>query len=57
MKNGDTELGNFQGLFDENTMCFNPGGKLGNPIKDFADIKDLYKELKAKGIETQELGG
>ena len=57
MKNGNTEIGIFQGMFEENTLCFNPGGKLGKPIKDFTDIREIYKELKTKGIEAQELEG
>jgi hypothetical protein len=30
MKNEETEIGIFQGTFEKNTLCFNPGGKLGS---------------------------
>jgi len=57
MKNGDAEIGIFQGIFEKNTLCFNPGGKLGKPITPFTDIREIHKELKARGVETKEEGG
>ena len=57
MKNGDVEIGIFQGMFKKNTLCFNPGGKLGRPLKSFTDIREIHRELKAKGVETKEEGG
>lgn len=57
MKNGDVEIGIFQGVFEKNTLCFNPGGKLGRPIARFTDIREIHRELKAKGIEFKEEGG
>ena len=57
MKNGKTEIGIFQGIFDKNTLCFNPGGRFGKPLADFTDIREIYRELKAKGVETTEEAG
>jgi len=57
MKNGDVEIGIFQGIFEKNTLCFNPGGKLGKPLARFTDIREIHHELKAKGVETKEEGG
>jgi lactoylglutathione lyase len=57
MKNGKTEIGIFQGIFDKNTLCFNPGGHFGKPLADFTDIREIYRELKARGIETTEDAG
>jgi lactoylglutathione lyase len=57
MKNGDVVIGIFQGIFDENTLCFNPGGRLGKPLARFTDIRELHRELKAKGVKTTEEGG
>jgi catechol 2,3-dioxygenase-like lactoylglutathione lyase family enzyme len=57
MKNGKTEIGVFQGIFDKNTLCFNPGGHFGKPLADFTDIREIYRELKAKGVETTEDAG
>ena len=57
MKNGEVEIGIFQGIFDKNTLCFNPGGKLGKPLAHFTDIRKIHRELKAKGVEFTEEGG
>lgn len=57
MKNGEVEIGIFQGIFDKNTLCFNPGGRLGKPLTGFTDVRELHRELKAKGVETTEEGG
>lgn len=57
MKNGETEIGIFQGIFDKNTLCFNPGGKFGKPLPDFTDIREIYRALKAKGVETMDEAG
>ena len=57
MKNGDVVIGIFQGIFDKNTLCFNPGGRLGKPLAHFTDIRELHRKLKAKGVETTEEGG
>jgi len=54
MKNGEVEIGIFQGIFDKNTLCFNPGGKFGKPLAHFTDIRELHRELKANGIEFTE---
>src|SRR5579871_2100882 len=57
MKNGETEIGIFQGIFDKNTLCFNPGGHFGKPLGEFTDIRELHRELKAKGLEFSEEQG
>ena len=54
MKNGEVEIGIFQGIFDKNTLCFNPGGKFAKPLKHFADIRELHRKLKANGVEFTE---
>ena len=57
VKNGEAVIGLFQGIFDKNTLCFNPGGGFGEPLADFTDIRELHRELKAKGVElTEEVG-
>lgn len=57
LKNGDIELAIFQGIFEKNTLCFNPGGKLGKPLSHFTDIRVIHRDLKAKGVETREEAG
>lgn len=52
MKNGDTVIGLFQGMFEQNILTFNPGwDQNAQPLDSFPDIRDLQKALKGKGIE------
>ena len=52
LKNGETVIGIFQGMFDKNLLTFNPGWD-GNaqPLGQFTDVRDLQKELLARGVE------
>ncbi|MBI1339184.1 VOC family protein [bacterium] len=51
LHNNGTTIGLFQGMFDRNTLTFNPGwDDTAQPLKDFTDIRDLQKALKAAGI-------
>ena len=52
MKNADTVIGLFQGMFDKNTLTFNPGwDKDANTLDEFTDIRKLQMELKELGLE------
>jgi lactoylglutathione lyase len=52
MKNGDSVIGLFQGIFDKNLLTFNPGWDSGaQPLDSFADVRELQKKLKAEGVE------
>ena len=52
LKNGDHVIGLFQGMFERNTMTFNPGWDSdANAVGSFTDIRDLQRELKARGVE------
>ena len=52
MKNGDTNIGLFQGMFDKNILTFNPGwNQNAEPIDSFTDVRQLHDELKSKGLE------
>jgi lactoylglutathione lyase len=51
LKNGDHIIGLFQGMFERNILTFNPGWNQNAEILDsFIDVRDLQKELKAKGL-------
>jgi hypothetical protein len=51
LKNGDTVLGLFQGMFECNILTFNPGWDQNAVLVDpFTDIRQLQRELKEKGI-------
>ncbi len=52
LHNGATVIGLFQGMFEGNILTFNPGwDSAGSNVDPFTDIRDLQKELRAKGIE------
>lgn len=51
MRNGPTVLGLFAGFLEANTLTFNPGWDQNAQVLDqFDDIRDIQKDLKAKGI-------
>jgi catechol 2,3-dioxygenase-like lactoylglutathione lyase family enzyme len=52
LRNGDHTIGLFQGMFEKNTLTFNPGwDKDAAQLKTFTDIRDLQRQLKAQGVE------
>jgi len=52
MKNGDHILGLFQGMFEKNTLTFNPGwDQNAAEIDNFTDIRALQRQLKDGGVE------
>lgn len=51
MKNGDHNVGLFQGMFDTNIITFNPGWDAnGKPLAEFTDVRELQRQAKAAGI-------
>lgn len=54
MKNGDCVIGLFQGMFEKNILTFNPGwDQNAANLESFTDIRELQKQLKAKGMKMQ----
>ena len=52
LKNGDRIIGIFQGMFEKNTLTFNPGwDNNATELETFTDIRDMQRQLKAKGVE------
>src|SRR5688500_15386962 len=52
LKNGDHVIGLFQGMFDRNTLTFNPGwDSNAQPVAGFTDIRELQRRLKEQGVE------
>ena len=44
-------IGLFQGMFEKNTLTFNPGwDRAGNTLPDFDDVRDIQKSLKGQGL-------
>ena len=51
LDNGDVKIGLFQGMFEKNSLTFNPGwGPDAQPLEDFEDVRDIQKRLKAAGV-------
>lgn len=54
MKNGNSLIGLFQGMFENNILTFNPGwDESANKIDSFDDVRDIQKHLKSKGIKLE----
>ena len=52
MKNGDHTIGLFQGMFEKNTLTFNPGwDKDAKKLDTFTDIRSLQRQLKEQGLK------
>ena len=51
MRNGETTIGLFQGMFPKNMLTFNPGWDLDcNKLDSFSDVRELQRSLKAGGV-------
>ena len=54
MKNGDSLVGLFQGMFEGNILTFNPGwDSSAKPLDDFDDVRTIQQSLKEKGIQLE----
>ena len=54
LKNGDHAIGLFKGMFEKNILTFNPGwDSNAQKVDVFTDVRDLQRQLKAKGIALQ----
>lgn len=55
LKNGDTVIGLFQGMFPKNILTFNPGwDQSARPLAAFTDVRELQRQLKAQGVALQQ---
>ena len=51
LKNGDTVIGLFQGMFEKNILTFNPGwDSNAQKVADFTDVRELQRQLKGQGL-------
>ncbi len=52
LRNGESVIGLFQGMFEDNILTFNPGWSQGaEPLESFQDVRDLQQKLKESGVE------
>jgi lactoylglutathione lyase len=51
LRNGQTVIGLFQGMFEKNSLTFNPGwNQDAQQLESFTDVRDLQRQLTDKGI-------
>lgn len=55
LRNGDTVIGLFQGMFESNILTFNPGwDQSAANVDPFTDVRDIQEELLAAGVDLKE---
>lgn len=51
MKNGDTLIGLFEGMFENNLLTFNPGwDSNAQLLPEFDDVRAIQRHLQSQGI-------
>lgn len=51
LRNGGATVGLFQGMFERNTLTFNPGwDSAGRALAEFTDVREIQRRLQAAGI-------
>ena len=54
MKNENSIIGLFQGMFENNILTFNPGwDENAKKLESFEDVREIQKELKSKGVKLE----
>jgi catechol 2,3-dioxygenase-like lactoylglutathione lyase family enzyme len=52
MKNGEHVFGLFQGMFERNTLTFNPGWDQGaRKLDGYTDVRVLQRRLRDRGVQ------
>lgn len=51
LQNGDSTIGLFQGMFENNVLTFNPGWDArANTLEEFTDVREIQRRLKENGL-------
>ena len=51
LRSGETTIGLFQGMFERNTLTFNPGWtSQTEALQEFEDVREIQRRLKASGL-------
>ena len=54
MKNNDHVIGLFQGMFEKNTLTFNPGwDNNAQELDSFTDVRELQRQLKKEDVKFE----
>jgi lactoylglutathione lyase len=52
MRNGQTVIGLFQGMFEKNMLTFNPGWDASaRKLDTYTDVREIQRQLKAQGVQ------
>ncbi len=55
MKNGDSLIGLFQGMFEGNILTFNPGwDSNATELSEFEDVRDIQRRLESAGLRLDQ---
>lgn len=55
LKNGETIIGLFHGMFDNNILTFNPGlDNRTEQLEEFTDVRIIQQRLEAAGLDLTE---
>jgi lactoylglutathione lyase len=55
LRNGDTVIGLFQGMFEGNLLTFNPGwDQNAQPVDTFTDVREIQRRLRDAGIAFEQ---
>ena len=54
MKNGNSLIGLFQGMLEQNILTFNPGwDENAQKLESFEDVREIQKSLRSEGIKLE----
>jgi lactoylglutathione lyase len=54
LQNETSTIGLFQGMFDKNSLTFNPGwDRTGSTLPDFDDVRDIQRTLLSRGVALE----
>lgn len=54
MKNEESLIGLFQGMFENNILTFNPGwDQSANPLESFDDVREIHSQIKEKDTKLE----
>ena len=55
LKNGQTVIGLFQGMFEANILTFNPGwDQAAQPSDPFTDVREIQRRLREAGLSLDQ---
>lgn len=56
LKNGTTIVGLFQGMFEKNTLTFNPGWDSdAKALPEYLDVRAIQDELQRQGLQLDQV--